>query len=60
MPKRATTIVLNEKEQRELIQITKRHRSEQQAVVRARIVLSAAEGRSMAKPIKWTDKGRTG
>jgi putative transposase len=49
VPKRATTIVLNEKEQRELIQITKRHRSEQQAVVRARIVLSAAEGRSNAQ-----------
>jgi transposase len=49
MPKRATTIVLNEKEQKGLIQITKRHRSEQQAVLRARIVLSAVQGRSNAQ-----------
>jgi putative transposase len=44
MPKRATPIVLSEKEQEELLQITKRHRSEQQVVLRARIVLAAAQG----------------
>jgi Homeodomain-like domain-containing protein len=44
MPKRATLIVLNEKEQEGLLQITKRHRSEQQVVLRARIVLAAAQG----------------
>jgi putative transposase len=46
MPKRATTIVLNEKEQKGLRQITKGHRSEQQVVLRARIVLAAAQGHS--------------
>src|SRR6266849_7846404 len=49
MPKRATTIVLNEKEQEGLLQITKRHRSEQQAVLRAHIVLAAAQGHSNAQ-----------
>jgi putative transposase len=44
MPKRATTIVLSEQEQEGLLQITKRHRSEQQVVLRARIVLAAAQG----------------
>jgi putative transposase len=44
MPKRATLIVLNEKEQEGLLQITKRHRNEQQVVLRARIVLAAAQG----------------
>ncbi len=44
MPKRATTIVLSEKEQEGLLQITKRHRSEQQVVLRVRIVLAAAQG----------------
>jgi Homeodomain-like domain len=43
MPKRATPIVLSEKEQEGLLQITKRHRSEQQVVLRARIVLAAAQ-----------------
>ena len=46
MPKRATPIVLSEKEQQGLLQITKRHRSEQQVVLRARIVLAAAQGHS--------------
>ncbi len=46
MPKRATPIVLSEKEQEGLLQITKRHRSEQQVVLRARIVLAAAQGLS--------------
>src|SRR5437764_15064686 len=44
MPKRAIPIVLSEKEQEGLLQITKRHRSEQQVVLRARIVLAAAQG----------------
>ena len=44
MPKRARPIVLSEKEQEGLHQITKRHRSEQQVVQRARIVLAAAQG----------------
>jgi transposase len=44
MPKRATPIVLSEQEQEGLLQITKRHRSEQQVVLRARIVLAAAQG----------------
>src|ERR1700687_768604 len=44
MPKRATSIVPNEKEQEGLHQITKGHRSEQQVVLRARIVLAAAQG----------------
>jgi putative transposase len=44
MPKRATPIVLSEKEQEGLLQITKRHRSEQQVVLRGRIVLAAAQG----------------
>src|SRR5437868_15034545 len=46
MPKRATAVILNEKEQEGLLQITKRHRSEQQVVLRARIVLAAAHGSS--------------
>jgi putative transposase len=46
MPKRATQIILTEKEQEELVQITRRYRSEQQQVLRARIVLAAAQGHS--------------
>lgn len=42
MPKRAKAVVLSEKEQEELEQITRRHRSEQQEVLRAQIVLAAA------------------
>lgn len=48
MPKRATPVNLNEKEGEQLVQMTKRHRSEQQHVLRARIVLAAAEGHSNA------------
>lgn len=44
MPKRATAIHLSEKEQEELRRFTKRYRSEQQVVVRARIILAAAQG----------------
>jgi len=49
MPKRATQVILTEKEQEELVQITRRHRSEQQQVLRARIVLAAAQGHSNAQ-----------
>ena len=44
MPKRATKVVLSEKEQEALVQITKRHRSEQQQAQRARIILASAQG----------------
>ena len=43
MPKRATAVVLSENEQEGLLPITKRPRSEQQVVLRARIVLLAAQ-----------------
>jgi transposase-like protein len=49
MPKRATKVVLSEKEQKELTQISKRHRSEQQMALRARMVLAAAQGQSNAQ-----------
>jgi putative transposase len=49
MPKRATQVILSEKEQEELVQIPKRHRSEQQQVLRARIVLAAAHGHANAQ-----------
>jgi putative transposase len=49
MPKRATKVVLSEKEQEELTQISKRHRSEQQVALRARIVVAAAQGQSNAQ-----------
>jgi putative transposase len=49
MPKRATQVILSEKEQQELEQITKRHRSEQQQAQRARMVLAAAQGHSNAQ-----------
>ena len=49
MPKRATQDILTEKEREELVQITRRHRSEQQQVLRARIVLAAAQGHSNAQ-----------
>src|ERR1700758_4097420 len=49
MPKRATAIHLSEQEQEALTQLTRRHRSEQQLVLRARIVLAAAQGFSNAQ-----------
>src|SRR5215469_1704055 len=49
MPKRATAIVLSEPEQEALLQITKRRRSEYHMVLRARIVLAAAQGSSNAQ-----------
>ncbi|SRR6266487_1161849 len=48
MPKRASQVILSEKEQKELAQITRRHRSEQHVALRARIVLAAAQGHSNA------------
>src|SRR5438034_11725758 len=49
MPKRATQVVLSEKEQEALVQITKRHRSQQQQVLRARMIEAAAQGNSNAQ-----------
>jgi putative transposase len=46
MTKRAITIRLQEEERAALVQITKRHKSGQQLVLRARIVLEASEGKS--------------
>lgn len=55
MPKRATAVVLREKEQEALTRISKRHRSEQQLAVRARIVLAAAQGHSNAQIARELD-----
>jgi len=52
MAKQATKVILNEKELEGLTQITKRHKSEQRKVVRARIVLHAAQGHSNTKIAK--------
>ncbi len=49
MPKRATKVVLSEKEQETLTRISRRYRSEQQVALRARIVLAAAQGQSNAR-----------
>ncbi len=49
MPKRATKVVLSEKEQEASVQITKRHRSEQQQAQRARMILASAQGDSNAQ-----------
>jgi putative transposase len=46
MPKRATALHLSEKEQEALTRLTRRHRSEQQVVLRASIILAAAQGSS--------------
>jgi putative transposase len=48
MPKRATKVMLSEKEQEALTRISRRYRSEQQVALRARIVLAAAQGQSNA------------
>jgi putative transposase len=55
MPKPATKVVLSEKEQEELLKITKRHKSEQQQVLRSQIVLYAAQGYSNAKIARELD-----
>jgi hypothetical protein len=44
MPKGATVIVLTKQEQAFLLQITKRHRSEQQVVLHAHIVEASSQG----------------
>jgi len=49
MPKRATKVVLSEKEQEALTRMSRRYRSEQQVALRARIVLAAAQGYSNAQ-----------
>jgi len=49
MPKRATLVVLSEEEQTALVQLTKRHKSGQQLVLRAQIVLAAGERQSNVK-----------
>src|SRR5213082_2376571 len=49
MPKRATKVVLSEKEQEALTRISRRYRSEQQVAQRARVVLAAAQGQSNAQ-----------
>lgn len=49
MPQQATRIMLSEKELAAVTQITKRHQSEQQQVIRAKIVLLAAQGDSNSK-----------
>ena len=49
MPKRATLVVLSGEEQTALVQLTKRHKSGQQLVLRAQIVLAAGEGQSNVK-----------
>src|SRR5579859_2698402 len=49
MPKRATKVILSEREKEELDQFTKRHQSEQQQAQRARMVLASAQGHSNAQ-----------
>jgi putative transposase len=49
MPKQATPVLLSAQEEQGLLQITRRHRSERQVVLRARIVLAAAQGFSNAR-----------
>ena len=49
MPKRATKVVLSEKEQEALTRISRRYRSAQQVAQRARIILAAAQGQSNAQ-----------
>lgn len=55
MPKQATAIVLSEQEQGGLFQIIRRHRSEQQVVLRARIVLAAVQGHANAQIARELD-----
>lgn len=52
MPKRATALRLSEQEQEALIRLARRHRSEQQVVLRARIILAAAQGVSNAQIVR--------
>ncbi len=55
MPKRATKVVLSEKEQEELTRISRRSRSEQQQALRARIILAAAQGHCNAQIARELD-----
>ncbi len=55
MPKRATAIQLSEKEREELTRLTRRYRSEQQVVLRARIILAAGQGTSNAQIARELD-----
>ncbi len=55
MPKRATAIQLSEKEREELTRLTRRYRSEQQIVLRARIILAAAQGAANAQIARELD-----
>lgn len=49
MPKRASRVVLTALEHQALDQVIRRHRSAQQVVLRARMVLAAAQGMSNAQ-----------
>jgi putative transposase len=49
MPRRATRVILSEKEQKALERISRRHQSEQQVALRARMVLAAGQGHSNAQ-----------
>ena len=60
MPKRATGIHLRESDQKELERVTKRHKSEQRHVLRAQIIVLAAQGRSNAAIACELEIGRTG
>src|SRR5881396_1884443 len=55
MPKRATKVVLSEKEQEALTRISRLYRSEQQVAQRARIILAAAQGQSNAQIARELD-----
>ena len=55
MPKLATKVVLSEKEKEELTKITKAHKSEQQKVLRAQIIVYASNGYSNAKIARELD-----
>jgi len=49
MPRRATRVIFSEKEQKALERIIRRHQSEQQVALRARIVLAAGQEHSNAQ-----------
>jgi putative transposase len=55
MPKRATKVMLSEKEQEGLTRISRRYRSEQQLALRARMILAAAQGQSNAQIARELD-----
>src|SRR6266567_2492059 len=55
MPKRATQVILSEREQEALVQITRRHRSEQQQAQRARMIEASAQGDSNAQIARELD-----